>query len=251
MSRAFIREDVDPPERSGRKRAPSGLPPGAVNYITARGAARLQAELTKLRAAGDNAERIEELEQILGSIQIVEPPDTKSQSVTFGATGKMDCLDAASGNVVWSRDVAADTDAPAPIWGFSASPLVVDGLAIIYAGAKPKESGKGLAAGVSPTNGSWENRLLGSIADVPTPDRTTLADQTRKVYSLTPYSDASLLTPAGAPIGSPIPGSVGGSSPIKYVFYVIRENRTYDQILGDMPQGNGSPGLTLFGNDVT
>jgi len=65
---------------------PSGLPPGAVNYITARGAARLQAELTKLRAAGDNAERIEELEQILGSIQIVEPPDTKSQSVTFGAT---------------------------------------------------------------------------------------------------------------------------------------------------------------------
>src|ERR1700736_1228549 len=86
MSRAFIREDVDPPERSGRKRVPSGLPPGAVNYITARGAARLQAELTKLRAAGDNAERIEELEQILGSIQIVEPPDTKSQSVTFGAT---------------------------------------------------------------------------------------------------------------------------------------------------------------------
>jgi transcription elongation factor GreB len=86
MSRAFIREDVDPPERSGRKRAPSGLPPGAVNYITARGAARLQAELTKLRATGDNAERIEELEQILGSIQIVEPPDTKSQGVTFGAT---------------------------------------------------------------------------------------------------------------------------------------------------------------------
>ena len=58
MSRAFIREDVDPPERSGRKRAPSGLPPGAVNYITALGAARLQEELTKLRAADDNAERV-------------------------------------------------------------------------------------------------------------------------------------------------------------------------------------------------
>ncbi len=112
-------------------------------------------------------------------------------------------------------------------------------------------SGKGLGPVAGQTNGSWENRLLGSIADVPSPVRTTLADQTRKVYSLTPYSDASLLTPAGGPIGSPIPGSVGGSSPIKYVFYVIRENRTYDQILGDMPQGNGSPGLTLFGNDVT
>lgn len=86
MSRAFIREDVDPPERSGRKRAASGLPPGAINYITARGAAGLQAELTELRAAGGNAERIAELEQILGSVKIVDPPDAQSQNVSFGAT---------------------------------------------------------------------------------------------------------------------------------------------------------------------
>jgi transcription elongation GreA/GreB family factor len=86
MSRAFIREDVDPPERSGRKRAASGLPPGAVNYITARGAARLQAELAKLRAADDSAERVAELERILGSIEIVDQPDAPSQSVSFGRT---------------------------------------------------------------------------------------------------------------------------------------------------------------------
>jgi transcription elongation GreA/GreB family factor len=86
MSRAFIREDVDPPERSGRKRAPSGLPPGAVNYITARGAARLRDELTKLRAAGDNAERVAELERILGSVKIVDPRDAQSENVSFGAT---------------------------------------------------------------------------------------------------------------------------------------------------------------------
>jgi transcription elongation GreA/GreB family factor len=86
MSRAFIREDVDPPERSGRKRAASGLPPGAVNYITARGAVRLQTELTKLRAAGDNTERVGELEQILGSVKIADPPDAQSENVSFGAT---------------------------------------------------------------------------------------------------------------------------------------------------------------------
>ncbi|MBZ5593867.1 MAG: hypothetical protein LAP39_16635 [Acidobacteriia bacterium] len=39
--------------------------------------------------------------------------------------------------------------------------------------------------------------------------------------------------------------------PIKYVFYVIKENRTYDQILGDMPEGNGSSELVLFGQKVT
>ena len=47
MSRAFVKEDVDLPERSGRKRSASGLPPGATNYITARGAKHLRDELQK------------------------------------------------------------------------------------------------------------------------------------------------------------------------------------------------------------
>jgi transcription elongation factor GreB len=86
MSRAFVREDVDPPERSGRKRAASGLPPGAINYITPGGAARIRAELTRSRAAGEDEDRIAELEQILSSVKIVDPPDEQSQSVSFGAT---------------------------------------------------------------------------------------------------------------------------------------------------------------------
>ena len=86
MSRAFIKEDVDPPERSGRKRSVSGLPPGATNYITARGAKRLRDELQKLRASNANSERITELEHILASVHIVDPPDPASNSVGFGAT---------------------------------------------------------------------------------------------------------------------------------------------------------------------
>jgi len=86
MSRAFIKEDVDPPERSGRKRSASGLPPGATNYITARGAKRLRDELQKLRAANASSERIIELEHILASVHVVDPADAPSNSVTFGAT---------------------------------------------------------------------------------------------------------------------------------------------------------------------
>jgi transcription elongation GreA/GreB family factor len=86
MSRAFVKEDVDPPERSGRKRSASGLPPGATNYITARGAKRLREELQNLRASNAGSERIIELEHILASIHVVDPPDTPSNSVTFGAT---------------------------------------------------------------------------------------------------------------------------------------------------------------------
>jgi transcription elongation GreA/GreB family factor len=86
MSRAFVKEDVDPPERSGRKRSASGLPPGAINYITARGAKRLRDELEKLRAANPNSERINELENILTSVHVVDPTDPASHSVGFGAT---------------------------------------------------------------------------------------------------------------------------------------------------------------------
>jgi transcription elongation factor GreB len=86
MSRAFIKEDVDLPERSGRKRSASGLPPGATNYITARGAKRLRDELQKLRAANAASERVTELEQILASVHVVDPPSAPPNSVTFGAT---------------------------------------------------------------------------------------------------------------------------------------------------------------------
>lgn len=86
MSRAFVKEDVDPPERSGRKRSASGLPPGATNYITARGAKRLRDELQKLRASNAGSERLIELENILASIHVVDPPEPASNSVGFGAT---------------------------------------------------------------------------------------------------------------------------------------------------------------------
>ncbi|HZR22587.1 MAG TPA: alkaline phosphatase family protein [Vicinamibacterales bacterium] len=112
-------------------------------------------------------------------------------------------------------------------------------------------SGKGMASQANMTNGGMETRLVGSISSIATPDRTALSDHTRKVATLSPYSDAIRIAPLNAPLGTAIPAKVGGSSPIKHVFYVIRENRTYDQILGDIAQGNGEPKLVLFGNDST
>src|SRR5207247_8337814 len=112
-------------------------------------------------------------------------------------------------------------------------------------------SGKGMTPAANPANNGIEKRLFGTVSAVPAPDRTTLAELTRKVYSLTPYSDAIRLTPANIPVGSPIPRTVGASSPIKHVFYIIRENRTYDQVLGDLPQGNGDQKLAIFGKNIT
>ncbi len=44
---------------------------------------------------------------------------------------------------------------------------------------------------------------------------------------------------------------IGDPSPIKHVFYILKENRTYDQVLGDMPEGNGDTSLVLFGENIT
>jgi hypothetical protein len=93
--------------------------------------------------------------------------------------------------------------------------------------------------------------LEGSLSIVPVPSLAALAAYTKTVLDLTPYSDVTRLAPASAPGASPIPRRVGDVSAIKHVFYVIRENRTYDQILGDLDRGNGDPNLALFGEAIT
>ena len=112
MSRAFIREDVDPPERSGRVRSASGLPPGATNYITARGAKRVREELANLRRTGDNPERVHELERILENVTIVEPPQPGSEAVAFGSTVTIEAADGARSNftIVGVDELAFEAD---------------------------------------------------------------------------------------------------------------------------------------------
>lgn len=49
----------------------------------------------------------------------------------------------------------------------------------------------------------------------------------------------------------PVPQRLGDPSTIKHVFLIVKENRTYDQVLGDVPEGNGDPSLAQFGENVT
>ncbi|MCI0704515.1 MAG: beta-propeller fold lactonase family protein, partial [Planctomycetia bacterium] len=100
--------------------------------------------------------------------------------------------------------------------------------------------------------------LSGSLSIVPVPDDKTLKEWTAQVYKNCPYSD-SLLTAAPHPEKTAIPTRVGNPSPIKYVIYIIKENRTYDQVfgdladpkLGDKAKGNGDPSLCMFPRKVT
>ena len=85
MSRAFVKEDVDPPERKRRPRSAFGLPPGALNYLTASGAARLRRELDdSRRASPTDTARVAELEDILASATMVEVNTDSTTGVAFG-----------------------------------------------------------------------------------------------------------------------------------------------------------------------
>ena len=90
----------------------------------------------------------------------------------------------------------------------------------------------------------------GALQAIQKPNDIQLSIYSQSVYNNTPYSKEKEMISKGEP-GNPVPFRVGDVSPIKYVFYVIKENRTYDQVLGDIPEGNGDPGLVLFGKNVT
>ena len=87
-----------------------------------------------------------------------------------------------------------------------------------------------------------------SIINEPSPKQLSVYSQ--QVYANTPYTKTKELLSEGSD-GNPIPKKVGDPSPIKHVFYIVKENRTYDQVLGDIKEGNGDTSLVLFGEKVT
>jgi phospholipase C len=93
--------------------------------------------------------------------------------------------------------------------------------------------------------------LKGTVSLINLPAKAKLAQLTRRVYANSPYTDEMLKAARAPKEKTAIPFRVGAPSPIKHVIYVIKENRTYDQVLGDVKEGNGDPSLCLFGEEVT
>ncbi len=86
-----------------------------------------------------------------------------------------------------------------------------------------------------------------SVIELPEPEKF---DAQMAAWS----AEAFACVPKVAPdtrVPSPIPAKLGEASPIKYVIYMVKENRTYDQVLGDMKEGNGDPSLCIFGEAIT
>jgi YVTN family beta-propeller protein len=100
--------------------------------------------------------------------------------------------------------------------------------------------------GLRPNYAYWIASMRGTASSIPVPDAATLAEYTAQVAANDYFYGGSHTWS-----GSVIPSRPGGPTPITHVIYVMKENRTYDQVLGDLGQGNGDPSLAIFGGKVT
>jgi YVTN family beta-propeller protein len=114
------------------------------------------------------------------------------------------------------------------------------------------ENSYGTAHGVTALN---THQDLGTVSIVTVPGVSALSAMTQQVFQNNHWDLVQNIYSASG--GSPsaealaIPDKIGAPSKIKHVFVIIRENRTYDQILGDVAGGNGDPTLAVFGSNAT
>lgn len=85
MSSAFVREDIDIPERTPRWRSASGLPPGTLNFITEAGALRLWQRVAELKNVAEDDAEISDLKKMLEAATVVKPPEQPAE-VVFGVS---------------------------------------------------------------------------------------------------------------------------------------------------------------------
>ena len=81
--------------------------------------------------------------------------------------------------------------------------------------------------------------LKGTVSVIDLPNPESMENYTKQAYACSPLRKDASAVSEGVEDDNPIPRKVGDASPIKHCIYIIKENRTYDQVFGDMPQGNG------------
>jgi DNA-binding beta-propeller fold protein YncE len=135
--------------------------------------------------------------------------------------------------------------------GFFPGGVVTDGKTIYIANTK----GVGSRSADDEKQKRNSHEILGSVQAVAPPDAATLAGYTKQVLADARVPEAlramEQAVAAQATPPRPVPAKVGDPSVFRHVVYVIKENRTYDQVFGAIGKGNSEPKLCIYGRDVT
>jgi DNA-binding beta-propeller fold protein YncE len=204
------------------------------------------------------------IETLLAELQPDAPPGNTPNSLAFSPDGNRLFVANANINTVAVFDISKPGKSRSagfiPVGWYPTSVRVSqDGRTLYVVNGKGETSkpnplgpqpGKKATPGVKQYIGELMN---GTVSIIPLPEEgkldAQLAAWSTLAYQCMPESARKIAAmPAD---GNPIPRKIGDSSPIKYILYIIKENRTYDQVLGDVKGGNGDPGLCLFPEKIT
>lgn len=216
--------------------------------------------ISVLDVAGDGRP----VEVLLAELQPNSPPGNTPNSLAFSPDGARLYAANANINTVAVFDIATPGKSRSlgfiPVGWYPTSVRVsADGATLYVANGKGQTSqanpqgpqpGQKSAPGVKQYIGEL---LQGTVSAIPLQTgeagEAQLAAWSAAAYQGMPETARQIAALPDA--GNPIPRRVGDPSPIKYVLYLIKENRTYDQILGDLSQGDGDPSLCLFPEKIT
>lgn len=203
--------------------------------------------------AGD---RVRLLERIPLGPGLRAPAGTAPTALSLSPDSQRLYIAASGNNAVIQADVSAartELVGAAPTGWYPTAVAERKNGGIVYLSGK---GGGSMPAprGPNPTDRGSEQQYVaamqkGSLGLLPPLDPAALRALTERVGENILYDDA-LLEDAGIPAGNPIPNRPGDPSPIKHVVLVLKENRTFDQILGDLPRANADSKLVVFGPDV-
>ena len=209
-----------------------------------------------------------QLETINLSLTPLQPLGMTPTALALDSKGNNLYAVCSDGNAVAAIDITA---ARSRVTGFiptgwypTAARVATDGELIIVngkgLGSKPNPHGPNPTlrpapsheGGAAPPQVEYVAHIqTGTVAFLPVPDDAQLIEFTKTVRDNSPYKDDHITDGPSTEQSALFSSTEGHPSPIRHVIYIIKENRTYDQVLGDMPKGNGDASLVLFGEKYT
>ena len=206
-----------------------------------------------------NLKTKKESERMISSLHPDAPYGSTPNAVCFNADESVLIVANADNNYLALFDISEKDKSKSigfiPVGWYPTSVKTLKNNSILVA------NGKGLTSlpnpkGPVPTNpGKYltdeyiAHLFMGTLSQIKYPDASMLQAYSKQVYANTPYTGSKEVLTGQQVIPAQHDGK--GSEEIKHVFYIIKENRTYDQVFGDIKKGNGDPSICIFGKQIT
>ena len=195
----------------------------------------------------------EETEKLVSSLLPSAPPGSTPNSVALNKDESVLYIANADNNYLAVFNVSEPGHSKS--MGFIPTGWYPTVVRCLSSGTLLAANGKGLISAANPDFKKGDNQYIGglfkgTLSVISKPGEEKLAEYTKQVYRNTPYYSA-VQYPADA--HNVIPSSHNGnrSEKIRHVFYIIKENRSFDQVYGDLPEGNCDSSICIFGKEIT